>query len=100
MERKLSKNMRPEHKLTNYEVVLASILFLMTRYARQPDIRVAKAIEEHLDLLANHVDQDSTFIINTCARLKKQRRDIHTTSNDSRDSNLTSHKSLTNTFIH
>lgn len=77
MEKESSKTAHPKYKPTDYELVLASILFLMTRYARRSDILVGRAIEEHLDLLTIHTDQDSAFMINTCDRLKKQWQDIH-----------------------
>jgi len=79
MERESSNPACPRHKPNSYELVLASILFLITRYARQQDAHVAIAIEEHLDLLRNHADQDSDFMVNTCDRLKKQWQDLYKT---------------------
>ena len=57
---------------TSYEVVLASLLFLMTRYARQPDPIVLRGIRDHLQRLARHPDQDSSFMIRTSERLMDQ----------------------------
>jgi len=72
------KTEQPEHNTiaesgpTSYEVVLASLLFLMTRYARQPDPIVLRGIRDHLQRLARHQDQDSSFMIRTSERLMDQ----------------------------
>lgn len=72
------KTEQPEHNATaecgptNYEVVLASLLFLMTRYARQPDPNVLRGIRDHLQRLARHPDQDSSFMVRTSERLMDQ----------------------------
>lgn len=72
------KTEQPEHNATaeggptSYEVVLASLLFLMTRYARQPDPNVLRGIRDHLQRLARHPDQDSGFMIRTSERVMDQ----------------------------
>ena len=60
----------------DYEIILASLFFLMTRYARQPDHRVASGIIDHLERLARHPHQDSAFMVRTCTRLMNQWSDL------------------------
>jgi len=80
MKRTSSKDATIEHEPTDYELILASILFLMTHYARRPDTPVARTIEEHLHRLARHADQDSDYMIKTCTRLQKQWQEVRTSN--------------------
>ena len=52
------------------ETIVATLLFLMTRYIIEADPSVGKAIVYHLDLLENHQDTSDPSITNTCRRLK------------------------------
>jgi hypothetical protein len=52
------------------ETIVATLLFLMTRYTIEADPSVGKAILHHLDLLENHQDTSDPSITNTCRRLK------------------------------
>ena len=52
------------------ETIVATLLFLMTRYTIEADPTVGKAIVHHLDLLENHQDTSDPSITNTCRRLK------------------------------
>ena len=52
------------------ETIVATLLFLMTRYTLEADPTVGKAIVHHLDLLENHQDTSDPSITNTCRRLK------------------------------
>lgn len=52
------------------ETIVATLLFLMTRYTIEADPSVGKAILHHLDLLETHQDTSDPSITNTCRRLK------------------------------
>ena len=54
------------------DVLLASIYYLMTRYARRPDRRVAQAIAEHLRMLEERGDCDSAVLRSAGRRLALQ----------------------------
>ncbi|MDX1519531.1 MAG: hypothetical protein R3318_05365 [Gammaproteobacteria bacterium] len=83
----------------NHELVLASILFLMTRYARQPDALVARGILDHILRLADHPQQRSPFILKTCERLLEQWRVIQANI-DFAPCTLTSGRTMTGSTIH
>ncbi|MCG8379304.1 MAG: hypothetical protein MI865_07505 [Proteobacteria bacterium] len=64
------------------EVLLASIYYLMTRYAKLPDKEISNAICYHLEMLSRHPDCDSEIIQKTGSRLAKQWRDqLHNQNN-------------------
>lgn len=53
---------------TNDESVVAATLWLMTRYQQTRCKRIAKLIEQHLVLIAEH--SDSTTLAKTCNKLR------------------------------
>jgi len=57
------------------EVLLASIYYLMTRYARSPDPGVSRAIAGHLDKLASHAEGESEVLHKAGKRLAAQWRE-------------------------
>ena len=61
----------PDTRL-NFDVLIASIYYLMTRYAQAPNQHVSTAIGEHLKMLAEHPDCDSSILQNTGERLSIQ----------------------------
>ena len=54
------------------DILLTSIYFLMTRYAKAPDNKVSEAISEHLQMLSNHPDCESDIIKKAGRRLSIQ----------------------------
>ena len=56
-------------------VLLASIYYLMTRYARLPDEQIANAIAEHFEILGRHPDCDSEILKRAGERLSLQWRE-------------------------
>ncbi len=54
------------------DLLIASILFLMTRYARQPNPQVSSGIEDHLQRLQLEVSADNEFLSRTAERLLSQ----------------------------
>ena len=71
-----NENINSDQSPDSYEIKLASLFYLMTRYARQPDQAVLIGINDHLQKLATHPDQVSPFIIRMCERLIDQWLDI------------------------
>ena len=61
-------------ELPEIDVVITSLLFLMTRHAQNSDPAISRSIVEHLDLLEKHPDCSSSPLKNTSKRLKKQWR--------------------------
>ncbi len=57
------------------EVLMASLYYLMTRYARAPCPRVSRAITEHLERLSNHADCGSGILRTAGRRLALQWRE-------------------------
>ena len=52
------------------ETLLASIFYLMSRYAETQDNEIADAIHMHLNLLETHPNLSSPVLMKTCRRLK------------------------------
>lgn len=78
-----SENKNSDPSPDSYEIKLASLFYLMTRYARQPDQAVLIGINEYLQKIAAHPDQLSPFIIRTCERLIDQWLEMADTSTHS-----------------
>lgn len=64
---------RPEP--LSMELLLSSVYYLMTRYARRPAPCVARAIIEHLQLIAGHPECQSELVRNAGRRLALQWRE-------------------------
>lgn len=58
------------------EVLMASIYYLMTRYAKSPDAKVSKGISDHLQMLNSHPDCDSKILQKAGRRLAIQWQEI------------------------
>lgn len=84
---------------TPYEILLASLFFLMTRYARQPDDMVLRGIHDHLQRLARHAEGDSAFLSRTCERLLDQWLDI-TAQNTGNDLHQSTRLLLADSILH
>ena len=56
----------------DFETLVATIFFLMTRYARTNDLGLTDVINNHLQLLANHPDTKTKVMTDTCHRLQVQ----------------------------
>lgn len=54
------------------ELLMSSVYYLMTRYARRPAPCVAHAIVEHLRMIAGHPDCNSELMRNAGRRLAMQ----------------------------
>lgn len=61
-------------ELPEFEIVIATLMFLMTRHAQTSDPVISRSITEHLALLEKHPDCSSTVLKTTSRRLKKQWR--------------------------
>ncbi len=75
------------------DVLLASIIYLMTRYARKPSVELARAINEHLQLLEQHPDCKSDVLHKAGARLKRQWASL-LASSSSKSANHTTTKTV------
>ena len=53
------------------DTLIATLLFLLTRYTMDQDPVVGKAILEHLELLQSHPKTKQLSLLNTCDRLRK-----------------------------
>lgn len=53
------------------DVLVASLLYLMSRYSRSPDAKVSRSIVDHLHMLEKHPDSEASLIERTAARLSK-----------------------------
>ena len=57
------------------DVLVSTLLFLLTRYTMDQDPLVGKAIVEHLEMLKSHSEKaPQSSLINTCERLRKHWR--------------------------
>lgn len=59
----------PCNDLPAVEVLIASLCYLMTQYAREPDVELAPQIQRHLHLLEGHPDCTSDLLRVMCRRL-------------------------------
>ena len=55
--------------MTNIDMLMASIMYLFTRQNNAPQAKIARAIVDHLQILADHPDCDSEVIKETARRL-------------------------------
>ena len=55
-------------------VLVATILFLLTKYSIDHDPSVGKAILEHLEMLQKHPKTSQPILLNTCEHLIKHWR--------------------------
>lgn len=72
-ETHLAEPQRPE--MQPMELLLSSVYYLMTRYARRPAPCVAQAIIEHLQMIAGHPECQSELVRNAGRRLALQWRE-------------------------
>ncbi len=63
---------KPDNHLPSLEVLMASIYYLMTRYARLPDTKLSQAISDHFEMLSNHPNCDSEILKKAGYRLASQ----------------------------
>ncbi|MEM7027334.1 MAG: hypothetical protein AAF410_03800 [Pseudomonadota bacterium] len=64
-----------KNNMPRMEVLMATIYYLMTRYARQPDRQISDAIATHLQLLSQHPECDSDILQKAGNRLSAQWKD-------------------------
>lgn len=62
----------PQGKTPSFEVILATLCYLMSRYANSPSIDVAKAVSEHFQLLHQHPDCHSDILQDVGRRMSLQ----------------------------
>ncbi|MEM8845235.1 MAG: hypothetical protein AAGB35_09350 [Pseudomonadota bacterium] len=53
------------------DTLIASLFYLMTRYAMNNDPQLIEAITKHLQMVQNHPDANSSILNKTCQRLEK-----------------------------
>ena len=58
------------------EEIIAATLFLMTRYSLNQEITIAKMIETHLSMLANHPENQSSLIQEASMKLHEKWQSI------------------------
>jgi len=59
----------PANDLPAVEVLIASLCYLMTQYAKEPDAALAHHIKRHLHLLEDHPGCTSDLLRTMCRRL-------------------------------
>lgn len=70
------------------ELLLASIYYLMTRYAKAPDAKISSAISDHLVMLSSHPNCNSEILQKVGSRLAIQWREhLHNQDNKITDCN-------------
>ena len=57
-------------EIPDQELIVSSLLYLLTRYAQYGEKTTAKAICEHLEILHNHPETTDGCLFNTCQRLR------------------------------
>ncbi len=67
------------------EVIVSSLLYLLTRYAQNAEKHIANAICDHLEMLHKHPEISDGCLFNTCERLHRYWRKVG-------DSNVNSNK--------
>jgi hypothetical protein len=82
MSRKLDSNQLPR-----FEVILASLFYLMSQYVGSPRKEIAHAVSEHFELLHQHPECESKVLQDVGRSLHMQWRGLtdHTTINFRRD---------------
>jgi rhamnogalacturonyl hydrolase YesR len=53
------------------EVVVSSLLYLLTRYSQTGEEKLAKAIYQHFEILHRHPETSEGCLLNTCRRLQR-----------------------------
>ena len=59
-----------------FEVILATLCYLMSRYANDPSTSIERAVSEHFDLLHKHPDCDSDILQDVGRRMSLQWQSI------------------------
>ena len=55
----------------SFDVLLASLYYLMTRHAREPSLTIAKSIAENFELISRHQHCDSDVLKRVGRRLSR-----------------------------
>ena len=71
MNQKLDSN-----KLPRFEVILASLFYLMSQYVGSPRKEIAYAVAEHFELLHQHPECESKILQDVGKRLQQQWRGL------------------------
>lgn len=62
----------PKEQLPSFEVILATLCYLMSRYANSPSLTIASAVSKHFQLLHEHPDCDSPILQDVGRRMSLQ----------------------------
>jgi hypothetical protein len=89
-------DMKPQPE--DSDIIVASLLFLLTRYTIEQDARVGKAIIEHLALLETHPKTFQPNLVSTCKRLQRHWDGILSVGRTQKHNNMVS--STIDTKIH
>ena len=63
-------------KMPEQEVIVSSLLYLLTRYTQCAEKHIAKAICDHLEMLHKHPETSEGCLFNTCDRLHRNWRKV------------------------
>ena len=61
-----------EDEVPALDVVIATLCYLMSRYASAPSLSIAKAVSQHFRLLHDHPDCDSSILQDVGQRMSLQ----------------------------
>ena len=81
------------------EVIVSSLLYLLTRYTQCAEKHVANAICDHLEMLHKHPETSDRCLFNTCERLHRNWRKVMDSDANSDELN-TIQRSIQNPFVH
>ncbi len=59
-----------DHETPPIEILIASLLFMLTRHNKKPCQRLQNAIVEHFEMILEHPGLHNAGLSNTCQRLK------------------------------
>ncbi len=66
-----------DHETPPIEILIASLLFMLTRYNNKPCERLQNAIVEHFEMVLEHPNLHNSGLSNTCRRLKTHWEQMH-----------------------
>jgi hypothetical protein len=66
-----------DHETPPVEILIASLLFMLTRYNNKPCERLQHAIVEHFGMVLEHPNLNNSGLSNTCRRLKTHWEQSH-----------------------
>ena len=81
------------------EVIVSSLLYLLTRYAQCGEKTIAKAICDHLEMLHKHPETSEGCLVNTCEKLYRNWQKVMDT-NASSDMRKAAEPSATDHLFH